>query len=201
MLRHRSLLTGLLCTLLTVGLAGTIVYLVKTTVPAAVPTAAAPSAAPPPTATKAPEPIVVPADLAGYIRAATSTCPQVPPQVLAGQLWVESNFDPKAKSPAGAKGIAQFIKDTWAEYGVDGNNDGKVSIYDPADAVPAAAAYDCNLLRMVKDVPGDPVTNMLAAYNAGPKTVRDYHGVPPFPETQAYIDRVLMNADRVAWPD
>ena len=59
------------------------------------------------------------------------------------------------------------MPDGWAVYGRDENGDGQANILDPADAIPAAARLDCDLLRQVAGIPGDPLTLMLAAYNAG----------------------------------
>jgi cell wall-associated NlpC family hydrolase len=71
------------------------------------------------------------------------------------------------------------MPDTWAAYGVDANGDGVADPLDPEDAIPSAAVYDCAVAREVRDVPGDPVDNMLAAYNAGPGRVIEFDGVPP----------------------
>ncbi|NEE51661.1 lytic transglycosylase domain-containing protein, partial [Streptomyces sp. SID8455] len=78
------------------------------------------------------------------------------------------------------QGIAQFIPGTWATHGIDGNGDGKRDVWDPADAIPSAASYDCEIAGYVKKVPGDPTSNMLAAYNAGAYAVIKYGGVPPY---------------------
>jgi cell wall-associated NlpC family hydrolase len=122
-------------------------------------------------------------------------CPALAPSVLAAQLEAESNFNPRATSSAGAQGIAQFMPATWSTYGIDGDGDGRRDVWDPADAIPAAAAYDCHLLDLVHDVPGDPTANMLAAYNAGPGNVRKYGGVPPFDETRTYVAKITARAD------
>ncbi|GAA3051298.1 hypothetical protein GCM10020000_35630 [Streptomyces olivoverticillatus] len=52
-------------------------------------------------------------------------CPALNPAVLAAQIYTESNWNPRAVSPADARGIAQFIPETWAGYGIDANGDGK----------------------------------------------------------------------------
>ena len=97
-------------------------------------------------------------------------------------------------SAAGAEGIAQFLPAVWAAYGADGDGDGIRDVWNPADAILAAARYDCRLLREVAGVPGDRVRNMLAAYNAGAERVRRYGGVPPFPQTRAYVASILDRA-------
>jgi soluble lytic murein transglycosylase-like protein len=76
---------------------------------------------------------------------------------------------------------------TWGYYGVDGDDDGVVSVYDPDDAIYAAAA----LVRDLKGTVGSSPKLLLAAYNAGPGNVQRYHGVPPFAETQSYVRRGL----------
>ncbi|CAO0831129.1 hypothetical protein SMICM17S_13105 [Streptomyces microflavus] len=113
--------------------------------------------------------------------------PAINPALLAAQLYQESGWNPSAQSHAAAQGIAQFIPGTWATHGIDGNGDGKRDVWDPADAIPSAASYDCELAGYVKKVPGDPTSNMLAAYNAGAYAVIKYGGVPPYKETQNYV--------------
>ncbi|MEU9015481.1 bifunctional lytic transglycosylase/C40 family peptidase [Streptomyces sp. NPDC048479] len=114
-------------------------------------------------------------------------CPAINPALLAAQLYQESGWNPKAQSPAAAQGIAQFIPGTWAAHGVDGDKDGDRDIWDPADAIPSAASYDCELAGYVKKAPGNATDNMLAAYNAGAYAVIKYQGVPPYRETQNYV--------------
>lgn len=101
-------------------------------------------------------------------------CSAINPALLAAQLYQESGFNPKAQSPAAAQGIAQFIPGTWATHGIDGDGDGDKDVWDPNDAIPSAAQYDCTLASYVKDVPGNPTENMLASYNAGAYAVIKY---------------------------
>ncbi|MER7043673.1 C40 family peptidase [Streptomyces jumonjinensis] len=117
-------------------------------------------------------------------------CPQVTASLLAAQLFAESGFNPKAVSPVGAQGIAQFMPATWAAYGMDGDNDGDKDPFDPVDAIPAQANYDCVLAGEVRNVPGDSTDNMLAAYNAGGGAVIRYGGIPPYAETRSYVKRI-----------
>ena len=78
-----------------------------------------------------------------YVSAARR-CPGLPWSVLAGIGKVESDHGRGPQlSPAGAEGPMQFMPATWAHYGVDGDGDGVASIWDAADAVPAAADYLC----------------------------------------------------------
>ncbi|MER5865689.1 bifunctional lytic transglycosylase/C40 family peptidase [Kitasatospora sp. NPDC002040] len=117
-------------------------------------------------------------------------CPEISPPLLAAQLYQESGFDPKARSGVGALGLAQFMPDTWAGFGRDGNGDGKADPWEAADAIASAATFDCALAKDVARVPGDLQSNMLAAYNAGPNAVVKYNGVPPYRETQGYVKNI-----------
>jgi hypothetical protein len=74
---------------------------------------------------------------------------------------------------------------TWQAYAVDGDGDGTASVYDPPDAIYAAA----HLVHDLQNIFGNHEKLILAAYNAGPGNVMRYDGVPPFPETQAYVAR------------
>jgi hypothetical protein len=103
----------------------------------------------------------------------------VPPALMAGQLMAESGFDPNAGSPAGARGIAQFMPGTAASYGLN-------DPFDPIAAIDAEAHLMSDLLHQF----GSPEL-ALAAYNAGPAPVEACHCIPPYPETQAYVTRIL----------
>ncbi|MEU4205341.1 bifunctional lytic transglycosylase/C40 family peptidase [Streptomyces sp. NPDC026294] len=140
----------------------------------------------------------VPAWVRPIIKKAAGECPQVTESLLAAQLYSESGFNPKAKSPVGALGIAQFMPGTWAQYGKDGNGDGKKDVFDPEDAIAAQAHYDCVLAKEVKNVSGDSTDNMLAAYNAGGGAVIKYRGVPPYAETRAYVKKIRDLAEKWA---
>ncbi|MFF2653827.1 NlpC/P60 family protein [Streptomyces sp. NPDC058045] len=142
----------------------------------------------------------VPAAYQSIVKDWGNLCPAINPALLAAQLYQESGFDPRAKSGANAEGIAQFIPGTWASHGLDGNNDGRRDVYDPQDAIPSAASYDCELARYVKDVPGNQSDNMLAAYNAGAYAVIKYGGVPPYRETQNYVKTIRSLEDSFAKP-
>lgn len=114
---------------------------------------------------------------APLLRAATRW--NVTAALLAAQLMAESNFDPNAGSPAGAQGIAQFMPGTAAAYGLR-------DPFDPVEAIEAQAHLISDLLRRF----GDP-SLALAAYNAGPAPVEACNCVPDYPETQAYVSRIL----------
>lgn len=103
----------------------------------------------------------------------------IPTDVLSGLLKQESNFNPNAKSPVGATGIAQFMPATARAEGVNP--------LDPKSAIPGAARY---LKKQLDQFDGD-MSKALAAYNAGAGNVRKYGGVPPFEETQKYVSNIL----------
>ncbi|WP_206188770.1 NlpC/P60 family protein [Streptomyces hirsutus] len=142
----------------------------------------------------------VPAAYQQLVQTWGNLCPAINPALLAAQLYQESGFNPKAQSHAAAQGIAQFIPGTWATHGVDGDGDGDRDVWDPNDAIPSAATYDCALAGYVKDVPGNPTENMLASYNAGAYAVIKYNGVPPYKETQNYVQRILSLEKSFAAP-
>lgn len=142
-------------------------------------------------------PIVVPEEYRAVIRQAAERCDAVPVEVLAAQIAAESGWDPEAVSPAGARGIAQFMPAVWKQYGIDANADGRASVWDPVDAIHAAAELNCVNRRLVREASGDRLRNTLAAYNAGFATVLRYDGVPPYPETEEYVRKILANAETI----
>jgi soluble lytic murein transglycosylase-like protein len=99
--------------------------------------------------------------------------------LLAAQLYAESGFNPFAVSRAGARGIAQFMPGTALTYGLS-------DPFDPAASISAQAHLMRDLLRQF-----GAVTLALAAYNAGSDPVARCDCVPPYPETQAYVARIL----------
>ncbi len=111
------------------------------------------------------------------------------PGFFAAVLLQESAFSPDALSPAGAVGIAQFTLDTAADEGVDP--------FDWAAAMGGSAALLGRYVNAYDGVFPDPYAAALAAYNAGPGTVAYYHGVPPYPETRAYIDDIYDRWARI----
>ena len=117
------------------------------------------------------------------------------PVLVKAVIAAESGYDPGAVSDKGAVGLMQVMPDTGERYGVTG--DAKRSVADklaePAINVRVGARY---LKDLIARFAGD-VTLALAAYNAGEGIVDRYGGVPPYPETQAYVQLVgLLHA---AW--
>jgi hypothetical protein len=99
--------------------------------------------------------------------------------LLAAQLYAESGFNPFARSPAGAEGIAQFMPGTAVAIGLR-------DPFDPEAAIDAQAHLMRDLLGRFGSVP-----LALAAYNAGPGAVAGCGCIPPYPETQSYVARIL----------
>lgn len=100
----------------------------------------------------------VPAAYTADINRAGRTCPQISTAILAAQIHQESGFNPRAVSPAGAEGIAQFEPATARAMGVDP--------FDPHAAIAAMARLDCSEARRFGSL-----DDALAAYNAGPGPV------------------------------
>ena len=144
-------------------------------------------------------PVQVPPDYRALVLRSAQPCPAIPPEILAAQLANESHWNPKATSSAGAQGIAQFMPEVWNQVGIDANGDGAANVWDPQDAIPAAADFNCLNRKLVKNVSGNRLNNTLAAYNAGHGAVRKYDGIPPFPETQNYVKAILEDAKNISW--
>ena len=104
---------------------------------------------------------------------------QVDPRLVAAVAQTESGGNQEAVSPAGAVGIMQLMPETAAGLGVNP--------YDKRQNIEGGAKY----LRQMMDTFGGDVQKAVAAYNAGPQAVKEYNGIPPYRETQDYVNKVL----------
>jgi hypothetical protein len=112
----------------------------------------------------------------------------LPASLIRGVIRAESNFEVKAVSRAGAQGLMQLMPGTAKELGVD-------NPFDIEQNIDGGARY---LRKMLNNFGGD-IKVALAAYNAGPGAVEKYGGnVPPYRETEQYIDRVLRFSKQMA---
>lgn len=108
----------------------------------------------------------------------------IPAAVLSALLKQESGFNPNAKSPVGASGIAQFMPGTAKQYNIDPLN--------PEQAIPAAAKY----ISEAMDKYGK-LDWALASYNAGHGAVDKFGGIPPYKETKNYVKNIMAMIDNV----
>jgi len=111
---------------------------------------------------------------------------QIDGLLLASIMEAESGFNPYAISPRGALGLMQVMPATAGFHTVE-------DLLEPAVNIELGSRY---IARLLDEFEGD-VTLALAGYNAGPAMVKRYGGLPPFPETQRYVDRVLTRYVRL----
>ncbi len=104
----------------------------------------------------------------------------IDPSLLAGLIKAESNFQPDVGSGAGAQGLTELMPETARGVGVR-------DPHDPTESIEGGA----RVLREALDKFGGSAELALAAYNAGSGAVEQYGGIPPYPETQTYVPRVL----------
>src|SRR5579859_6154096 len=136
----------------------------------------------------------IPAAYVPWVLAAGSVCADISPAIIAAQDQAESDWNPRAVSPAGAEGIAQFMPSTFPSWGRNDDGSGNVSAFNPADAIMAQGRYDCSLASMMArlvasgQVTGSVADLALASYNAGPGAVETAHGVPA--DAASYVHEI-----------
>lgn len=104
----------------------------------------------------------------------------VPEKLVNAVIRTESGFNPRAVSPKGARGLMQLMPQTATLLGVRDS-------FDPAENIDGGVRH----LRSLIDRFGNSLPLALAAYNAGEQAVTLYRGIPPYPETQDYVQKVL----------
>ncbi len=116
------------------------------------------------------------------LAAETARAQGISPAVFVALVETESGFNPQAVSPAGAMGLSQLMPATARTLGVS-------HPLNPEQSLTGGAKYLAQLMAEFHSLP-----LALAAYNAGPAAVRFYGGVPPYPQTRAYVADVLARA-------
>ena len=105
---------------------------------------------------------------------------KIDPDLIMILIGAESAYDTNAVSRKGAKGLMQLMPQTASRLGVENPT-------DPVSNIEGGTRY----LRELLDRYDNDLVRALAAYNAGPKRVEQYRGVPPFPETQSYVAKII----------
>ncbi|CUH96463.1 hypothetical protein P22_2553 [Propionispora sp. 2/2-37] len=120
----------------------------------------------------------------------------ISPELVAAVIYAESSFQPKAVSPAGARGLMQIMPDTWQVINKEiqackFHHNGKCTTACYEDAGMNIHIGTVYLGRLLERYNQNAVW-ALAAYNAGPAAVEKYQGIPPFTETQSYVQRIIL---------
>jgi hypothetical protein len=115
----------------------------------------------------------------GHLIRAAAEKHGVDEKLITHLIAVESNFNPRAASHKQALGLMQLLPTTARKYSVS-------DIFDPAENIDAGTHYLKDLLSRYSG----NLSLALAAYNSGPETVNRYGGIPPFPETQKYVQKI-----------
>ena len=113
-----------------------------------------------------------------WIRQA-ATLYQIPEQLVRAVIKVESDYDPRAVSVSGARGLMQLMPDTAERMQVRDIDDPRENIFGGV-----------RLLRILANAFNGDLSLTIAAYNAGPDAVMRYSGIPPFEQTRNYVVKV-----------
>ena len=105
---------------------------------------------------------------------------QIDPALIKAIIMAESGYNTRAISKRGAKGLMQLMPVTAQSLGVE-------DIFNPHQNITGGVQY---FKQMVNRFNGD-VKLALAAYNAGPSAVEKHNGIPPYRETQRYVEKVM----------
>jgi membrane-bound lytic murein transglycosylase MltF len=116
---------------------------------------------------------------------AVSSRHHLDPDLINSVIHAESGFNAKAVSRKGAQGLMQLMPQTASQLGV-------ANAFDPGANVEGGTKY----LRELLERYNFDLIKALAAYNAGPQRVEQFHGVPPYYETQAYVARIIRDFNR-----
>jgi hypothetical protein len=122
--------------------------------------------------------IAPPAEIVKLV-AQTAALNKIDPKLVLAVIATESAFQTDAVSPRNARGLMQLMPETAERFGVK-------NVFDPGENIRGGVKY----LRWLLTYFEDDLSLALAAYNAGEGAVTRYGGIPPFPETRAYVDKI-----------
>jgi Transglycosylase SLT domain len=125
-----------------------------------------------------------PSDISSAVEDA-SKAHAIDPDLISSVIHAESRFNPRAVSPKGAQGLMQLMPGTAAQLGVS-------DAFDPNSNVNGGTRYLRELLLRYND----DMAKALAAYNAGPRRVDQYRGVPPYRETRRYVADIITEFNK-----
>jgi len=132
----------------------------------------------------------VPDPLLTQLIARHATARRLDPLLVQAVIQAESGYNPRALSDKGAIGLMQLMPETAQDLSV-------ANPFDPDQNLRGGTTY----LRAMLDRFSESLDLALAAYNAGPEAVAKYSGVPPYPDTREYVDRVLHLYNGMGWSD
>jgi hypothetical protein len=113
----------------------------------------------------------------------------IDPRLVLALITVESNFDPRARSPRNAQGLMQLLPATAERFAVS-------DIWDPVQNISGGLTY----LRWLMEYYSGKVRLVLAAYNAGEDAVDHYQKIPPYDETKRYVMNILIKYRKLIHP-